>query len=66
MSKTFHIKAYKKKELIEALNLSSSYKFDKIIKSHEEEIGKRMGHYYTPKQVGIILDLIQKHNTKKK
>ncbi len=55
---TFYIKAYKKKELIEILNLASDYEFDKITKPHAEKIGKRIGHYYTPKQVRIILDLI--------
>ena len=59
--KTLHIKAYKKKELIEALNLVSAYEFDKIVKPHTEKVGKRIGHYYTPKQVGIILDLVHKH-----
>lgn len=57
---TFYIKAYKKKELIEVLNLASAYEFDKIVKPHSEKVGKRLGHYYTPKQVGIILDLVQK------
>ena len=46
----FNVKAYRKKELIDELGVTSSYEFDKIIKPHSEKIGKRMGHYYTPKQ----------------
>jgi hypothetical protein len=57
--RVFHIKAYMKKQLIEELNLTSTYQFDKIIKPHAEKVGKRMGHYYTPKQVVIIFDLVQ-------
>lgn len=62
---TFHIKAYRKKELIEELGVASAYEFDKITKPHAEKIGKRMGHYYTPKQVKIILELVQAHNKSK-
>ena len=43
--KSFHIKAYMKKQLIEELNLTSSYKFDKIVKPHAETVGERMGNY---------------------
>jgi hypothetical protein len=57
--KTFHVKAYLKKQLIEELNLTSAYQFDKIVKPHAERIGERMGNYYTPKQVGIIFDMVQ-------
>jgi hypothetical protein len=57
--KSFYIKAYMKKQLIEELSLASSYEFDKIVKPHAEKVGKRMGNYYTPKQVRIIFDLIQ-------
>ena len=56
--KSFHIKAYMKKQLIEELNLASSYEFDKIVKPHAEKVGERMGNYYTPKQVRIIFDLV--------
>ena len=59
--KTFHIKAYMKKQLIKELGLASAYEFDKIVRPHSEKVGKRVGHYYTPKQVGIILDLVQAH-----
>jgi hypothetical protein len=65
--KSFHIKAYMKKQLIEELSLASSYEFDKIVKPHAGKVGERMGNYYTPKQVRIIFDLIQaykKDNTK--
>ena len=56
-----------KKQLIEELNLASSYEFDKIVKPHAEKVGKRMGNYYTPKQVGIILGLVQAYkNVKQK
>ena len=61
----FHIKAYMKKQLIEELSLASSYEFDKIVKPHTEKVGKRMGNYYTPKQVGIIFDLVQAYKNKK-
>ncbi len=54
----FYIKAYLKKQLIEELGLSSRYEFDKITKPYAEKIGKRIGHYYTPNQVRIILDLV--------
>ena len=65
--RVFHIKAYMKKQLIEELNLASSYEFDKIVKPHAEKVGKRMGNYYTPKQVGIILGLVQAYkNVKQK
>lgn len=57
--KVFYIKAYMKKQLIEELNLASAYEFDKIVKPHAEKVGTRMGNYYTPKQVGIIFDLVQ-------
>jgi hypothetical protein len=63
--KTFHIKAYKKKELIEVLGISSEYEFEKITKPNAEKVGKRIGHYYTPKQVGIILDLVRMDRHKK-
>lgn len=55
----FHIKAYMKKLLIEEFNIGSSYEFDKIVKPNAEKVGQRIGNYYTPKQVGIIFDLIQ-------
>jgi len=63
--RVFHIKAYMKKQLIEELNLASSYEFDKIVKPHTEKVGKRMGNYYTPKQVGIIFDLVQTYKNAK-
>lgn len=55
----FHVKAYNTKQLIKALGLTSDYKFKKIITPHKEKIGIRMGHYYTPKQVRIIFELVQ-------
>ena len=63
--KSFHIKAYMKKQLIDELNLASSYEFDKIVKPNEEKVGKRMGNYYTPKQVSIIFDLVQIYKSTK-
>ena len=63
--KSFHIKAYMKKQLIEELNLASSYEFDKIVKPHTGKVGERMGNYYTPKQVKIIFDLIQTYKKDK-
>jgi hypothetical protein len=48
-----------KKQLIQELDLNSAYEFDKIVKPHAEKVGKRMGNYYTPKQVGIIFDMVQ-------
>ncbi len=65
--RVFHVKAYMKKQLIVELSLASSYEFDKIVKPHAEKVGKRMGNYYTPKQVGIIFELVQTYkNTKQK
>ena len=64
--KLFHIKAYMKKQLIEELNLASSYEFDKIVKPHAEKVGERMGNYYTPKQVRIIFDLVQTYKMQRK
>jgi hypothetical protein len=64
--KVFHVKAYMKKQLIEELSLASSYEFDKIVKPHSEKVGKRMGNYYTPKQVRIIFDLVQAHKIQNK
>lgn len=64
--RVFHIKAYMKKQLIEELSLASSYEFDKIVKPHSEKVGKRMGNYYTPKQVHIIFDLVQKYKMQSK
>jgi hypothetical protein len=61
----FRVKAYMKKQLIEELSLASSYEFDKIVKPHAEKIGKRIGNYYTPKQVGIIFELVQAYKSKK-
>ncbi|HWY33547.1 MAG TPA: hypothetical protein VNX68_02805 [Nitrosopumilaceae archaeon] len=63
--KAFHVKAYLKKQLIEELNLSSAYEFDKIVKPHAEKVGVRMGNYYTPKQVRIIFDLVQTYKKTK-
>jgi len=63
--KVFQVKAYMKKQLIEELNLSSAYEFDKIVKPHAEKVGERMGHYYTPKQVRIIFDVVQTHKKMK-
>ena len=54
-----------KKQLIIELGLASAYKFDKIVKPHAQKIGERMGHYYTPKQVGIIFDLVQTYKKTK-
>lgn len=55
MSKNeFSIRAYKAKELAAFYGLSK-YIFLKKLKSFEDEIGKRIGQYYTPKQVGIIV-----------
>jgi hypothetical protein len=61
---TFHVKAYKKKELIKVLGIKSAYQFKKITAPHKEEIGKRMGHYYTPKQVRIIFEIVQAYKKK--
>jgi hypothetical protein len=63
--KTFYIKAYRKKDLIKELELVSEYHFEKITKPHQDKIGKRMGHYYNPKQVGIIFELVQAYKKAK-
>ena len=59
--RTFHIQAYNKKQLIKELGLKSDYEFKKIIALHKEKIGVRMGYFYTPKQVRIILELVQEY-----
>ena len=46
--KLFHIKAYMKKQLIEELNLASSYEFDKIVKPHAERSGNEWGTITRP------------------
>ena len=56
---TFHVKAYNKKQLIKELGITNDYEFKKIVTPHNEKIGNRMGHYYTPKQVRIIFELVQ-------
>ncbi len=60
----FHVKAYMKKQLIEVFGLASSYEFDKIVKPHAELVGKRLGNYYSPKQVEIILGLVKSYKKK--
>ncbi len=62
--RTFHIKAYLKKQLIEELSLASSYEFDKIVKPHAGKVGERMGNYYTPKQVRIIFELVRAYKNR--
>ena len=64
-TKTFRIKAYLKKQLIKELGLTSDYEFKKVITPHKEKIGQRMGHYYTPKQVRIIFELVQAYKKTK-
>jgi len=49
------LKAYSKRDLIELYDVS--WKVLKVwLKPHEQEIGPRVGHFYTPKQAKIILD----------
>lgn len=62
--KTFYVTFYMKKHLIEKLEISSPKEFDKIVNPHREKLGQRFGYYYTPKQVRIIFDLVQKHKRK--
>lgn len=52
--KEFLIRAYKAKELAAYYGISK-YIFLKKLKPFAEEIGKRIGQYYTPKQVSIIV-----------
>ncbi len=61
----FRVKPYRKKELVKELDLKSDYEFKKIISHHKEKIGKRMGHYYTPKQVRIIFEIVQEYKKPK-
>ena len=62
---TFHVKAYNKKQLIGVLGLTNDYELKKIVTPHKEKIGNRMGHYYTPKQVRIIFELVQMYKKSK-
>lgn len=49
------LKAYSKGDLMELYNVS--WKVLKVwLKPYEEEIGPRIGHFYTPKQAKVILD----------
>ena len=49
------VKAYSKHELVDLYKVS--WKVIKVwLKPHEDEIGKRIGHFYTPKQTKIILE----------
>ncbi|MFZ5554581.1 MAG: hypothetical protein ACOZCO_15785 [Bacteroidota bacterium] len=50
----FHVKPYKLKELCEAYKMSP-YTFKKHLKAFKDELGKRIGQYYTPKQVSLII-----------
>lgn len=49
------LKAYSKQDLITLYNVS--WKVIKVwLKPYEQEIGPRVGHFYTPKQAKVILD----------
>jgi len=49
------LKAYSKRDLIELYDVS--WKVLKVwLKPYEQEIGPRVGHFYTPKQAKVILD----------
>jgi hypothetical protein len=49
------LKACSKNDLVELYKVN--WKILKAwIKPHEEEIGPRIGHFYTPKQMKIILE----------
>lgn len=55
LAKKIHLKPYSKHELMELYNVS--WKIIKVwLEPYEEEIGPRVGHFYTPKQTKIILE----------
>jgi hypothetical protein len=51
----FSIRSYSHKELAVFYDLSSKT-FSKWVDGIAEEIGPRMGNFYTPKQVAIIVE----------
>ncbi len=53
-SETFPIRAYSPKQLAQAYRCSMST-LRKWLKAFEDEIGPRIGHIYTPKQVLVIV-----------
>ena len=55
VTRNIQVKAYSKHELVELYKVS--WKIIKVwLEPHENEIGKRIGHFYTPKQTKIILE----------
>jgi hypothetical protein len=55
LTREIQIKAYSKHELVDLYKVS--WKVIKVwLEPYEEEIGKRIGHFYTPKQTKIILE----------
>lgn len=55
LTREIQVKAYSKHELVELYKVS--WKIIKVwLKPHEDEIGKRIGHFYTPKQTKMILE----------
>lgn len=56
------IQFYKNQELALIYGLSVR-KLRSLLKPLEPKTGPRMGHYYTPKQVGIIVPHLNKYHT---
>jgi len=55
LTREIQVKAYSKHELVELYEVS--WKVIKVwLEPHEDEIGKRIGHFYTPKQTKMILE----------
>lgn len=54
--KVFHIRCYTKKELTEQLGFKSTKQFDTALKSFEDQNKiKKLGWYYSPLQVEVII-----------
>ena len=57
VSTKIQLKPYSKHELMELYQVSWKI-IKEWLKPHEEEIGIRIGHFYTPKQMKIIFEKI--------
>ncbi|MBS1542135.1 MAG: hypothetical protein JST14_00745 [Bacteroidetes bacterium] len=57
--KKIPIKLYSNKELRTRLNITERT-FRRMMAVMKSEVGERMGHFYTPKQVKIILEKLGK------
>ena len=54
-ARKIHVKTYSVNEMAGLYEISKKT-FHKWLRPFEKEIGERMGHFYNPKQVGIIFE----------